>query len=46
MSLLSRLVSSTTPSLSVGAGRALSLTSDFLHILSGWLSVAHIEDDI
>ncbi|KAH9203359.1 hypothetical protein DL95DRAFT_430704 [Leptodontidium sp. 2 PMI_412] len=40
----SRLVSFTTPSLHLELG-ALSLTFDFLHVLSGWLSVAQIEDD-
>lgn len=40
----SRLVSLTTPSLHLELG-TLSLTFGFLHVLSGCLSVAQIEDD-
>jgi len=40
----SRLVSLKTPSLHLELG-ILSLTSDFLHVLSGCLSVTQIEDD-
>lgn len=40
----SQLVSLTTPSLLLELG-TLSLTFDFLHVLSGWLSVTQIEDD-